>query len=115
MANELTMSCCSNHGSYFYTQLASLYVMVNDTLNARRAIEEYFSVLYMDQINADGEQVRHLSNTSSFSELRSLLAIRGFSRAVSIPLLNLFPVVGCDLNDFVFTVPIITEHIILPL
>jgi hypothetical protein len=114
MADERTMSRCSNHGSYFYTQLASLYIMVNDTLNARRAIEEYFSVLYMDQINADGEQVRH-SNTSSFSELQSLLAIRSFSRTVSMPLFNLFPVVGCDLNDFVFTVPIITERIILPL
>ncbi|KAF9503546.1 hypothetical protein BS47DRAFT_789231 [Hydnum rufescens UP504] len=46
----------NNHGSFFYSQLASLYLIVNDTLSARKAIEEYFSVLYMDQIEADGEQ-----------------------------------------------------------
>ncbi|KAF9517052.1 hypothetical protein BS47DRAFT_1340080 [Hydnum rufescens UP504] len=52
----------NNHGSFFYSQLASLYLIVNDTLSARKAIEEYFSVLYMDQIEADGEQVRPFSS-----------------------------------------------------
>jgi hypothetical protein len=58
MANGWTIAPSSNHGSFFYSQLASLYLIVNDTLSARKAIEEYFSVLYMDQIEADGEQVR---------------------------------------------------------
>jgi hypothetical protein len=49
---------CSNHGSYYYNQLAALQILVNDTAGANATIQKYFSTLYKKQIGADGEQVR---------------------------------------------------------
>lgn len=49
---------CSNHGSYYYNQLAALQILVNDTAGANKTIQKYFSTLYKKQISADGEQVR---------------------------------------------------------
>lgn len=46
----------NNHGSYYYAQLASHYLIANDTEGAKRAIETYFTTLYMSQITASGEQ-----------------------------------------------------------
>ena len=48
----------SNHGSYFFNQLASLYILVNDKTNAVATIDKYFNGIFMGQIDADGEQVR---------------------------------------------------------
>jgi len=47
---------CSNHGSYYYSQLAALQILVNDTAGANATIQKYFSTLYKKQISADGEQ-----------------------------------------------------------
>jgi hypothetical protein len=49
---------CSNHGSYYYNQLAALQILANDTAGANATIQKYFSTLYKNQIRADGEQVR---------------------------------------------------------
>ena len=48
---------CSNHGTYFYNQLASLQILVGDTNGATNTIKQYFSQQYMGQIDASGEQV----------------------------------------------------------
>jgi len=56
----------NNHGSFFYNQLASLYVIVNDTTNARNTIEQFFSGLYMNQIDANGEQPFEAARTHPF-------------------------------------------------
>jgi len=48
----------SNHGSFYYSQLAALQILVNDTASANATIQKYFSTLYKNQINATGEQVR---------------------------------------------------------
>jgi len=50
--------CDSNHGSYYYNQLAALQILVNDTASASATIQKYFSTLYKNQINGTGEQVR---------------------------------------------------------
>lgn len=50
---------CSNHGSYYYNQLAALQILVNDTAGANASIQKYFSTLYQNQISANGEQVRY--------------------------------------------------------
>ena len=47
----------SNHGTFFYNQLASLQILVGDTNGAINTTKAYFSGLYTDQINANGEQV----------------------------------------------------------
>ncbi|KAF8495468.1 chondroitin AC/alginate lyase [Russula emetica] len=46
----------NNHGSYYYSQLAALQILVNDTAGANATIQKYFSTLYKKQISADGEQ-----------------------------------------------------------
>lgn len=57
----------SNHGSFFYNQLASLYLIINDNVNAKATLEKYFDGIYMGQIDATGEQVC----TSVKGDLRS--------------------------------------------
>ncbi|KAF9503545.1 hypothetical protein BS47DRAFT_1402298 [Hydnum rufescens UP504] len=56
----------NNHGSFFYNQLASLYLIVNDTTNARNTVQEFFSGLYQNQIDANGEQPFEASRTHPF-------------------------------------------------
>jgi hypothetical protein len=47
----------SNHGTYYYSQLTALQILVNDTTSANATIQKYFSTLYQNQIDATGEQV----------------------------------------------------------
>ncbi|KAG6336648.1 hypothetical protein ID866_2429 [Astraeus odoratus] len=46
----------SNHGSYYYSQLASHQLIANDIEGARETIKTYFHTIYMSQITATGEQ-----------------------------------------------------------
>lgn len=46
----------NNHGSFYYTQLASLKLFLNDTAGALNATTTYFRRQYADQISANGEQ-----------------------------------------------------------
>ena len=55
----------SNHGSYYYSQLGALQILVNDLAGANATIQKYFSTLYQNQVEADGEQVRMLLLSSS--------------------------------------------------
>ena len=48
----------SNHGTFYYTQLASLQVLVGDNDGAKASIQEYFDGKYKEQIAANGDQVR---------------------------------------------------------
>ena len=50
----------SNHGSYYYSQLGALQILVNDLAGANATIQKYFSTLYQNQVEANGEQVRML-------------------------------------------------------
>ena len=49
--------CSSNHGSYYFNQLASLQIIVGDTNGAQTTINEYFDGIYLGQISANGDQV----------------------------------------------------------
>lgn len=46
----------SNHGSYYFNQLAALKLIVGDTAGAKSTIQEYFQGIYQNQITATGEQ-----------------------------------------------------------
>ena len=41
-------------------------MLVNDTTSASATIQKYFSTLYMNQINATGEQVRAVSHDECY-------------------------------------------------
>jgi hypothetical protein len=59
MAADSIFLACSNHGTYFYNQLASLQILVGDTNGAINTTKSYFSKQYLSQINSTGEQVRN--------------------------------------------------------
>jgi hypothetical protein len=50
----------NNHGTFYFSQLASLKVLVNDLSGAKGVCDEFFNGIYQGQIEATGEQV---SNT----------------------------------------------------
>ena len=52
------MTTSSNHGSFYYNQLAALKILNNDMTGAKTTTDEFFNTLYMDQITSKGEQVR---------------------------------------------------------
>ena len=47
----------SNHGSFYYNQLAALKLLVNDNEGAVNVTRTYFAKQFLSQIAADGEQV----------------------------------------------------------
>lgn len=59
----------SNHGSYYYSQLGALHILVNDLAGANATIQKYFSTLYQNQVEASGEQVRTILKNNVHSLL----------------------------------------------
>ena len=47
----------SNHGSFYYNQLASIYLILDDKPAAKAVLQEYFNGIFQNQITATGEQV----------------------------------------------------------
>ncbi|KAJ8456365.1 hypothetical protein ONZ45_g18747 [Pleurotus djamor] len=56
----------NNHGSFYYNQLAALYLIVNDSRASRNVTDTYFRTLYMDQIVANGEQPLEAARTRPY-------------------------------------------------
>lgn len=52
----------SNHGTFYYNQLAALKILVGDLEGAKNATNDYFSKLYPAQIQTSGEQVGFCSS-----------------------------------------------------
>lgn len=46
----------NNHGSFYFSQLASIQVLVGDYAGARETLQQFFSGIYLNQITANGEQ-----------------------------------------------------------
>ncbi len=55
---------CSNHGSFYYNQLAALQILVGDSSGAKATIQKYFAGIYLGQIKANGDQVRLIASCS---------------------------------------------------
>lgn len=55
------LHCYSNHGTFYYNQLAALKLLLGDTDGARNVTQTYFNTLYLNQIDANGEQARSSS------------------------------------------------------
>lgn len=56
----------SNHGSYYYNQIGALKILVGDNSGALNVLGEYFNGIYMNQINADGEQPLEAERTRPY-------------------------------------------------
>lgn len=53
---QSTLFRFSNHGSFYFNQIAALKILVGNTTGALDSLGEYFNDIYKNQINADGEQ-----------------------------------------------------------
>ncbi|KAG8936109.1 hypothetical protein FRC03_011176 [Tulasnella sp. 419] len=56
----------NNHGSFYFTQLAAIQVIVGDYGGARKTLEEYFGGIYLNQIVASGEQPLEADRTRPY-------------------------------------------------
>ncbi|KZP15847.1 chondroitin AC/alginate lyase [Athelia psychrophila] len=62
----LEWTATNNHGTYFYNQLSSLYILLNDTTAAKNSTQFYFDGLYQTQINSTGDQPREAARTHPY-------------------------------------------------
>ncbi|KAI0265334.1 chondroitin AC/alginate lyase [Gloeopeniophorella convolvens] len=56
----------NNHGTYYYAQLSSLQIIANDLAGAKATLQKYFSTLYLNQIDANGEQPLEATRTHPY-------------------------------------------------
>jgi len=56
----------NNHGSYYYNQAISLKILVGDMDGAKQAAEDYFTGVFQNQIDADGEQPLEATRTRPY-------------------------------------------------
>ncbi|KAF8601426.1 chondroitin AC/alginate lyase [Ceratobasidium sp. AG-I] len=56
----------NNHGSFYFTQLAALQVIVGDLEGAKATINEFFTGIYQDQISANGDQPLETDRTRPY-------------------------------------------------
>jgi hypothetical protein len=56
----------NNHGSFYYTQLAALKVIVNDNEGAKKVVSDYFTSIYLNQIDAKGDQPLETARTRPY-------------------------------------------------
>jgi len=56
----------NNHGSFYYNQLAAIQILLGDTTGAKNTTNEYFSGIYMNQIDANGEQPLEAARTRPY-------------------------------------------------
>ncbi|KAL0945911.1 hypothetical protein HGRIS_012194 [Hohenbuehelia grisea] len=56
----------NNHGTFYYNQLAALYLLVDDHDGARNVTDTYFRQQYMTQIEANGEQPLEAARTRPY-------------------------------------------------
>ncbi|KAH8101692.1 chondroitin AC/alginate lyase [Cristinia sonorae] len=56
----------NNHGTFYYNQLAALQLLVGDKDSAVKTVQTYFSSLYLNQINANGDQPLESNRTRPY-------------------------------------------------
>ena len=64
--SQLTLSRSSNHGSFYFNQIAALKILVGNKNGALDSLGEYFDGIYKNQINADGEQPLEAERTKPY-------------------------------------------------
>ena len=47
----------SNHGTFYFNQLTSLYLLADDWTNANATLQAFYNGIYQKQILGNGEQV----------------------------------------------------------
>ncbi|KAG8692131.1 hypothetical protein FRC09_011432 [Ceratobasidium sp. 395] len=79
----------NNHASYFYNQLAALQILVGDNEGAKATLQDYFTGVYMNQIDANGDQPEESARTHPYH-------YRGYNLCAAITNARLAEYVGYD-------------------
>ncbi|KAH8978621.1 chondroitin AC/alginate lyase [Lactarius akahatsu] len=102
----------NNHGSYYYNQLASLQILVNDLTGANATLHKYFSTLYQNQVDASGEQPLEAARTRPYHyrsyNLAAMITNARLATYVGFNAWNLTTSAGGSIKaalDFTMTVP----------
>ncbi|KAH8824495.1 chondroitin AC/alginate lyase [Flagelloscypha sp. PMI_526] len=53
----------NNHGSFYFGQLTALQILIDDIDGAKKSLQDYFTGIYMNQIEANGEQPEEAART----------------------------------------------------
>lgn len=81
--------CASNHGTFYYNQLAAIQVVAGDKAGAINTTTTYFNAQYMNQINSNGEQVIfYCDPSSSYADVKWLATGSRAHETVPLPLLQ---------------------------
>ncbi|KAI0032445.1 chondroitin AC/alginate lyase [Vararia minispora EC-137] len=56
----------NNHGSFYFVQLSSLYLIINDTNGAKNVTQWFFEHQYLGQISANGDQPLEAERTHPY-------------------------------------------------
>ena len=62
----LTPFLVSNHGSFYFNQIAALKILVGNNSGALDVLGEYFDGIYKNQIDANGEQPLEAERTRPY-------------------------------------------------
>ncbi|CAE6481161.1 unnamed protein product [Rhizoctonia solani] len=79
----------NNHGSYFFNQLAALQILVGDMDGAKATVQDYFTGIYMSQIDEKGDQPKESTRTHPYH-------YRGYNLCAMINNARLAEFVGYD-------------------
>lgn len=60
------LAATNNHGTFAWNQIAALYIALGDLASAKNATLTYFNGLYMEQIQANGEQPLEAARTHPY-------------------------------------------------
>lgn len=114
-SNELALqeaASTNNHGSYYYSQLGALHILVNDLAGANATIQKYFSTLYQNQVEASGEQPFEAVRTRPYHyrcyNLAAMITNARLGAHVGFDAWNLTTATGGTIKaalDFTMTVP----------
>ncbi|KAH7915931.1 chondroitin AC/alginate lyase [Hygrophoropsis aurantiaca] len=102
----------NNHGSFYYSQLASHQMIAHDYDGARATIRTYFSTIYMNQITSTGEQPLEARRTRPYHyRAYNVIAMMTNARIGSYLGLDYWNYTGAegagiqDALDFAMTIP----------
>ncbi|KIO27783.1 hypothetical protein M407DRAFT_72627 [Tulasnella calospora MUT 4182] len=69
LTNDIALgekAATNNHGSFYFSQTASIQVLIGDYAGARTTLQEYFEGIYLNQITADGDQPLESARTRPY-------------------------------------------------
>ena len=64
----------SNHGTFYFNQLCSLHVLLNDPTSARSELENFYNATFPGQISANGNQPLEAARTRPYHYIAYNLA-----------------------------------------